>query len=314
MKKKVLLSIIAIFFTFTISCISKEIPITETYYETEIKTEKYIENTTGENYLAPENKWYCEYLQISTQLPENEVLINCDTYGGAVFSGVWYLGYKLSKHTSSKVIVQTWERANKSFESVSPSNITLLSEYNNTKSEMISAYNVTTTGYIIKPPFDKPIYTIYHYIGPGGYDFKSRNVYPFEEKEFNEWLDQFNTRISEPNLGTQFSCDCPSYIRGCQYDEKSEYQFDVTGVNTLAIIIAGREYRSEKDLNQNSGYIFLPQQSSIDPSPVKSVKLVWSDEVAKQREISCQVEKQRTVMQTKQIPFWEFWKTYPPKE
>jgi hypothetical protein len=46
-----------------------------------------------------------------------------------------------------------------------------------------------------------------------------------------------------------------------------------------------------------------------------SVKLVWSDDIIEKRtvtkerqvpyEVPVQVEKQRTVMQTKKVPFWE---------
>lgn len=271
-----LTAIIVISFVFTISCVNKEIPATETYYETESKTESYTDNVSGEDELVLKAHWYCENLVMGTQ----------DTS----YSGVWYLGYLLPKHTSSKVVIQTWER------NASQNTSGLLSsQQNNDKNEMVTVYDVTTTGYMTEPPFDIPIYTIYHYVYSGGMpDFKSRNVSAFEEQEFNKWLDQFNTSLSESNLGTQFSYGLSS---------TQGYEFDTTGAIAVAVIIAGREGRIHQDLSQNSGYGFIPQ-TSFD-TPIKSIKSVWSDNITKQREVSYQVEKQRTIMQTKQVPFWE---------
>jgi hypothetical protein len=273
MKKIGLLFVMVISFIFTVSCVSKEVPITETYYETEYKTESYTEIVKeGEDELKPEIHWDCELMQILEQHPEL-----CD--GSETFQGVWYLGYKLPKHSSSKVIIQTWD--------------------NSSRNRMVSANNVTTAGYTIKPPICKSLYTTYISPGTQGYkEWRSPNVFPYEERAFNEWLGQFNTKIPDSELGSQFSCTCPT-IRGCVDDKKLEYQFDTTGVNSLEIIIAGKEFSIDY-----FGNISFPETIGI-AGPIKSIKLYWSDEVTKQRQVPYQVEKQRTVMQTKQVPFWE---------
>ena len=68
MKKLSLLLVLVISLVFTVSCVTKEVPVTETYYETEYKTEyktemyTEVENvvvSTSERriFLEPVRKW-----------------------------------------------------------------------------------------------------------------------------------------------------------------------------------------------------------------------------------------------------------------
>ena len=50
---------VVISLVFTLSCVSKEVPVTETYYETEYRTESYVETTkSGQEYITPKWKQY----------------------------------------------------------------------------------------------------------------------------------------------------------------------------------------------------------------------------------------------------------------
>ena len=46
------------------------------------------------------------------------------------------------------------------------------------------------------------------------------------------------------------------------------------------------------------------EASPVSPV-IERVQLIWFDEVTKERQVPYQVEKQRTVIQTEKVPFWE---------
>src|SRR4030042_1318751 len=51
--------VVAISLVFTVSCVSKEVPVTETYYETEYRTESYTEiGKEQQAFLTPKKVWY----------------------------------------------------------------------------------------------------------------------------------------------------------------------------------------------------------------------------------------------------------------
>lgn len=323
MKKLGLVFVMVTSFVFTVSCVNKDMPVTETYYETEYRTETYTDIVNGEDELIPENHWYCENLVISEQSTASEnsslpslgksttsidfskIMQSLTFTGTRSFAEVWYLGYKLPQHSSSKVVIQTWEKEIREAETptlFAPP----LSPYNDGKNEMVSAYDVTSIGHIAKPPFDKPLYVVYydvHY--PWEKSAPRLNVYPYEEQQFNEWLNRVNVQLKTSHLDTQFDCskreNIAGYIGRCLETPKETYEFDTTGVENLAIIIAGREYRGKgEDFTS-----ILREPLLGDPWPIKSIRLIWADEIPKQHQVPYQVEKQRTVMQTQKAPFWE---------
>jgi hypothetical protein len=47
---------------------------------------------------------------------------------------------------------------------------------------------------------------------------------------------------------------------------------------------------------------------------VEKVQLIWSGEIIKERQVTYQVEKQRTVTKREKVPIWEVWKAKPSAE
>jgi hypothetical protein len=288
MKKLGLLFVVVISLVFTVSCVSKEVPVTETYYEIETRTESYTADVvTGEYKLIPNTDWYCENLEIITSKTES----NNPWENPLSSSGVWYFGYKLPEHSSSKIVIQTWDKEPESSWNPPTLQENSLFPWQQQQQERVLAYDTSNVGYWDKPPFDKALYTRIHYISPfGGHwgDPELNNVSPEEIKQFNEWLDYFNTQLAnQTKLDIQY-----------QYSN-SGYQFDTTGIKTIAILIAGNGAKP----SMSGEYSYVPESSHNNP--IKSITLAWSDNVTKQREVPYQVEKQRTVMQTKKVPFWE---------
>ncbi len=282
-----LILITVILSIINLSCVTQEVPVIETYYETETRTESYSDvGTTGEYNLTPDTNWYCENLEIQPVNSENPNPWGREPPSS---SGVWYFGYRLPEHSSSKIILQTWGE-----EPESPWNPIQKEEYplypwQQKGGQRILAYDVSNVGYWDKPPFDKTLYTSIHYIGPFGADLggpKLNNVSPEEIKQFNEWLDYFNAQLAnQVELDIQFS--------------NSEYQFDTTGIKNIALLIAGNETK----LSSSGTNSWIPESSHNNP--IKSILLVWSDNVTKQRQVPYLAEKQRTVMEMKKVPFWE---------
>jgi hypothetical protein len=145
----------------------------------------------------------------------------------------------------------------------------------------IGVYNLTGVGQI--PP--KPDYL-------GGRIAKASgelSLYPGEQA----WLDNLNAIFTDPERVLFFQS--MGTLPG------NEIIFDTKGVKEFAILT-----------------------NSWNERAVLSVKLVWSDDTIEKRtvtkerqvpyEVPVQVEKQRTVMQTKNVPIWEVWKAKPAAE
>ena len=247
MKKLVLLFIMVILLVFIISCVSKEVPVTETYYETEYKTEYkmgtytetedvVVHTSEGQTYLTPVSTW------------------QTNLYFKAAGSGTgmtYYYGYEIdTEHTTSQVKILVSSAAG----------------------GYIGVCNLTGVGQIpLKPEYG------------GGRIAKASgelSLYPGEQA----WLDNFNAIFtdSERVLFFQSMGTLPG----------NEIIFDTKGVKEFAIL-----------------------SNSLNKQAVQSVKLVWSDDTIEKRtvtkerqvpyEVPVQVEKQRTVMQSKKVPFWE---------
>jgi len=243
--------VVAIFLVFTVSCVSKEVPVTETYYyeteyKTEYKTESYTETedvvvrtSEGKTYPTCINKWSAGiYFKA----------------GGAGTGMTYYYGYEIdtSKHTRSQV------------------KITLSSMAQG----HIGAYDLTGIGQIPNMP---TTLAKWREVDPKTGEL---SLTPGEQA----WFDSLNAIVTNPErvLNSQSMGTGPV----------GEISFDAKGIEEFAILA-----------------------NTFNVYAVSSVQLVWSDDIIEKRtvtkerqvpyQVPVQVEKQRTVMQTKKLPFWE---------
>jgi hypothetical protein len=125
MKKLLLLSVVVISLVFTLSCVNKEVPVTETYYETEYKTEYKTETYTeiedvvvnkveGKLNLNPVSEWYSGTLYFLA--------------AGSGVRGLRYYGYEIDPSSNPNSQIK----------------ITLSS----TQEGAIGVYDLTSTGQI----------------------------------------------------------------------------------------------------------------------------------------------------------------------
>jgi hypothetical protein len=241
-----------------ISCISKEMPVTETYYETEYRTEYkteiytttedvVVKTTESKTYIYPILKW------------------QTGLYFSRVGSGIgmsYYYGYEISaaEHSTIKVEVSISQSALK-------------------QTGGIGIYDLTGLGQIPNAPATTQMGT-----------YKSGIYVP--PPVIQEWLDRVNSVLTN-------STRTLSYL-----DTKTgadRIVFDAKGIKEFCILA-----------------------NTWNAQPISSVQLVWADDIIEPRTVSkekevpykvpYQVEKQRTVIQTKKIPFWEVWKINPLAE
>jgi hypothetical protein len=259
MKKLILLFsfVIIISLVFTVSCVSKEVQVTETYYETEYKTEYKTETYTetedvvvstseGKTFLNPVSQW-------------QEAI-----YSKAAGSGIgmtYYYGYEIdgNEHTRSEVIIKT--------SSAAPG--------------YIGVWDLTGVGQIpLKPG---------HLGGRIGTASGGLSLYHDEQV----WFDNLNAILTDSKRTLKF--------QPLDTSMGSEISFDAEGIKEFAILV-----------------------NSLNKRALQSVQLVWSDDIIEKRtvtkerqipyQVPYQVEKQRTLMASKKVPFWEDWKTIPPVE
>jgi hypothetical protein len=222
------------------SCVTKQVPVVETYSETEYKTEYRTESTTetvntvissneGTTYLTPQVKWYTDVL----------------VAGAEGEGGTYYYDYVIMpSHSRNQVQI-----------SLSP-NV----KYENGE---VRVYNLSGAGPI--PPRPTPYKKFF-----------------YQATEI-DWLNSLNTVLSTaPLLGqVQLGPDAATQIT-----------FDGSGVTEFGIFA-----------------------TTWNAYAVRSVKLVWTDEVLGTKtvtgekqvpyQVPYQVEKQRTVYKTESVPFWE---------
>jgi hypothetical protein len=269
--------IMATSLVFSVSCVNKEVQVTETYYETEYRTEYKTESYTatedvvvktveGSNSLSPKSRWKTAWVYLI----------------GSEAKTTYYYGYDISTHEHGRGQVQV------SF---------------NLQSQMhkgvIYAIDLTDACYDKSIPFSGLLFGK----DPttpmaGGQAFVPAEgcqvIQPDVLGDIRVWLDGFSALTRNPTriLGT-LSVDKRTT------DDSST--FDAKGIKEFAIVIG------------------------IEPElRPPNVKLTWSDDIIEEKsvtkerqvpyEVPVQVEKQRTVMQTKKVPFWEVWKTNPPAE
>jgi len=257
MKKLGLLFVAVTSIVFTVSCVGKEVPVTETYYETEYRTEQYtdvekvVTVVKGEDDLKSDKDWLLEDV------------------------GLWYHSYELPQHNTAQLVLDL------------PSRDSPYSSFRYTSFD-VYVYDMTKVGHL--PAWDMPVpHCIqYYYVTDPKVTWLDCNLTEEGRAQFEVWADSIDSKLESATLVSEVA-------RGSASSWKDPpYIYNVTGIKTLAIIV------ETKDSGKLQAYPFS-----------RSTKLVWSDviteekAVTKERQVPYQVEKQRTVMQTKKVPFWE---------
>jgi len=259
-------------------CVTKEYPVTETYYETEYrteyKTESYSEtesvvNTvSGEDTLAPKLYWSSYYLHMRNG-----------------FDHLYYSGYELTEFCRHGVVRVE---------------ITICKQLQRENIRVV-AYDVTKVGHITCPPFPTEVTdsepTTYSYLEPL---VSEEEVDEEEEDEdggipstwqiSSEWLTTANSKLEASHRLDRKTIKAESVLA-----DAAAFGFDAGGAKELAVLVNGPEY---------------PWNAKI------TVKLLWSDEIIEEKtvtkerqvpyEVPYQVEKQRTVIETKKVAIWDF--------
>lgn len=263
MKKLCLSFVVVLSLIFTVSCVSKELPVTETYYETEYRGETRYEiqdvvigQKCGDDSINSILEWYAPNLTMASR----------DIVGSIACDQVWYFGCEIPHHDITHIKV-TFSK------SLSPN---FWGHYS------ANAYDLGEGGQIASPPAGQ---WVIESEKPGYYQWGDL---PWSHS-LQDWIGMFNSRlVSARNLGkweaTAFSMD-----KG-PTKAPNTLEFDANGVTNLAIIACGADFEWQ---------------------PVQVVQLIWCDNVtekrsvAKEEQVPYQIEKQRTIMQTKKVPFWE---------
>jgi hypothetical protein len=241
--------IISVSFVFAVSCVSKEVPVTETYSETEYKTEYKTETYTdiedvvvgtseGRTYPSPVIRWQAGLYFA----------------GGDSGTGMKYYGYEIdtSEHTRNEVKITLSQIAEG-----------YLMVIDLTGLGQISSMPVTISAWREENPQTGDLW-----------------LNPAEQA----WIDKLEAITTNPERVLVY--------QPMNTDTGSEISFDATGIQTFAML-----------------------SNSWNEKAIQSVKLIWSDNITEKRtmtkerqvpyEVPVQVEKQRTVMRTKLVPFWE---------
>ncbi|MCJ7516208.1 MAG: hypothetical protein MUO89_09665 [Dehalococcoidia bacterium] len=222
------------------SCVTRQVPVVETYSETEYKTEYRTEPYTetvdavisskqGVSYPNVKSKWYTDLL-----IP-----------GFSGSGGTYYFDYTIeSSHTKNQIEIN-------------------ISQVAQEASGMVRVYDLSSTGPI--PPRPTP--------------FKD---YWMQPSEIN-WLNNLNAVLGSARLLGEVQLGSGG---------GSQILFDANGVREFGILA-----------------------TTWNAYAIKSVKLLWTDEVTGTKtvtgerqvpyQVPYQVEKQRTVYQTETVPFWD---------
>jgi hypothetical protein len=246
-KLGLLLWVLAILPFFTASCVTREVPVTETYYETEYQTETYTETENvvtqtvdGKERLDTVDRWQTNLYFLPGSASSGKLAFP------SVYELTYYYGYEIpaAEHSRSRVEITFYSAALK-------------------QEGEIRVIDLTGVGQIPhkpEPPMGKFI----------------------TETWGQQWLVDLNAVAADPEriLG--------SIITGTGTEAENQITFDTSGITEFAILA-----------------------NTWNQYTLKSVDLVWSDDtieprtVTKERQVPVQVEKQRTVITTEKVPFWE---------
>jgi hypothetical protein len=248
----------------SVSCVSKEVPVTETYYETEYQQEPY---TTTESYeqvishkgdnLLSESDWTSTYILL------NEVSDRSIKWAIVTVEDQYPIVHSLAIQSSGKnhrISVSSLESGSKKLLSVTVQN--------GRSSEGIKL------GFKPKPlpPFNYTTEMIYN----------CQRAFPFMSIN-----------------------DCEEAIKS-NITGGAAQQFGFAGIGETVYNVGSVDFLFD-DLFNTRGWALI----SITNIGPYSVDYVWDEvqvetkEVTKYRDIPVQVEKQRTVTETKKVPFWE---------
>lgn len=271
MKKLGLLFAVVTSLVFTVSCVSKEVPVTETYYETEYKTEYKTESYTTTEDVVVETVEGSEFLNTKVQWRSSWVHLS----GGQNYVTCYY-GYDISTQEHSRSHVQVSLNLQPQLHKGIIYAIDLTDACDDQSiryPEVLFGwlYSITHKGCQLDQPTWK--------CAPMGSCMLNAEEY------MTRWIDGLNSLAGNPaRILVGLSVD--------QATTEHDIAFDAKRIKEFAVIIS-----------------VTPE---IKPN---NVTLTWSDDIIEEQtvtkerqipyEVPVQVEKQRTVMQTKKVPFWE---------
>jgi hypothetical protein len=291
MKKLGLLFVMVISLVFTVSCVSKEVPVTENYYETEYRTETY---TTTEEY------------QIKT--PHSTTIYQFDGYYNDLFVLLLF-----NKDSDGNI---HWARVSPgtSFPDIKTFKPELKGQNNRISIEVTGLYGGNPLQVYLDSGRDSEATKL---------GFKPLPLPNITRDVFkralplvpNFWIDSL---IAWDAFGYG---DNNTIKSGVQVENIINYEIKMPDGTTE------KYTTTEKSIEFLLDEMFLKEQWSLitimwegptsmlweghNPEINMVTNYIWDDvslntrEVTKYRELPEQVEKQRTVMQTKKVPFWE---------
>lgn len=273
----VLIFLIVISLVFIVSCVSKEIPVTETYYEngyrTEYKTETYtatedvvVKTTEGSSLLSAKSEWQTTWVY----------LIQSGAYS------MRYYGYDISTQNHSRSQVQISFRIDPQLNKGAIEVIDLTdacSDENIPNASWVFGKELTQGNTPVFIPAEGCQFLAPHSIGRGG-DPKT-------------WVMNFNALANEPTR----------LIRYVSIDSSKDdkISFDAKGVKEFAIFAS-----VEPQLT--------PPNVKLTWSDDVIEKKTVTKERQVPYQVPIQVEKQRVITKTEKVPIWEVWRTNPQTE
>ena len=196
---------------FTSGCIEKEISVQETYIDTEYRTEYNLENKlvierevepeSGEESLEPVKSWNHAtiFWEVVEQSPTTIYYQSIDN--------VWYYGFDIPEHKTSKIFIDIH----------TPENM---------DGPIVAALNFNNLAHI--ESCHAPIPEISALIGgTSSLDYN---------EEYNEWYETFTDVIDHARQINDISTDSGnSKVKNC-------YEYDVTGINRFVVLCVNAEY------------------------------------------------------------------------
>jgi hypothetical protein len=267
---------IIICLVFTVSCVSKEVPVTETYYETEYKTEYKTENYTAIEDVVVKTAEDSESVGIKSQWKTS--LVYLSESGSDL---ICYYGYDIRAQEHSRSHIQISFNLQPQLHK----GIIYVIDLTGDCYDQNIQYPDVLFGYLFMEQLtdiEERQISQPSLKGPptGG------GIMPGLENEYkHQWLDGFYALAKNPKrLLAELSVD--------KATANDQITFDAKDIKAFAIVIA-----TNPEIKQ------------------PSVKLTWSDDIIEKQtvtkekqvpyQVPVQVEKQRTIMQTKKVPFWE---------
>jgi hypothetical protein len=300
MKRLGLFIVLAILFIFTVSCVSKEVPVTETYYETQYKTESYTETVDavvdtkeGETYIKPTTMWSAGFLSekvgfnyygfepSTTQHSKSQIKVTFSGILGIQDLKGGILAYDLTglHQIPAPPTQETWSKG-------APEIKAWFDNLLNPELTIDPKHKLPIVETQAQGVIDRELLTIDDDI-----QYIRGTIQIDSDPACRNWDTGQLTHVGEAlGLNAQpshFEVSSTGYVRAGDGGGTTYIVFDTTGLTEFAIL--------------DTWYMY----------PISAFQLLWTDEViekktvTKEKQIPYQVEKQRTVMQTKKVPFWE---------